>query len=233
MIRALGLSKEEAQEIIKAGGIMQSEVKPILQKLAIADKRYGPAIKEFEIIVPVDYDHSKQIDVFAKKTKKETTTYYFNDDITSKHFANASTKLVPGKTYKVKIFPILARVTSEDNMAFLAKQNAILAGDHGLTLVYEQKKEELPKDKYTVSFDKKESLWKDADGRRRVPVVYASSGGGFGSVLVASRMTGMAVIGSFASATLLFPNRLNLLVALFLKLSESLTLRPFALSTGS
>jgi len=178
-VDALGLTKDQVDEILKVGNLVQADLKVSLNKHSIADKRYGPAIKEFEIIVPLDYNHDTQVDVFAKKVKKEKTTYYFNNDLTSKHFANASTKLVPGKTYKVKIFPILKRVTSEDNMAFLAKQNAIFVGDHGLTLVCEQKKEELPKGKYTVSFDKKESLWKDTDGNHRVPNVYANSGGGF------------------------------------------------------
>jgi len=178
LVRTLGLSKEEAQEIIKAGGIMQSEVKPILQKLAIADKRYGIPV-EFELTVPTDYVHATQINTSANKARKEKTTYFYNDDLTSENFAKATNKLVPGKTYKVKIFPILATITSEDNMLFLAKQNAILVGGQGVTLVYDLAKDKLPKGKWTVSFDEKDKLWKDTDGGHRVPGVGADSGGDF------------------------------------------------------
>ncbi len=177
-LRALGLSKEEAQEIISSGGTLQIEIKPILKRLAISDKRFGPAIKEFELTVPADYNHDTQIDTSAKKAKKEKTTYYYNDDLNSKNFAKATNKLVPGKTYKVKIFPILATVTSEDCMTFLRKQNAVLAGGQGATLVYDRAKDQLPKGKWTVSFDEKEALWEDS-GDRRVPRVHANTDGDF------------------------------------------------------
>ena len=178
-VRALGFSKDEAQEIIENGNLLQSEVKPILQKLAIADKRFGPAIREFEITILPDYDHPTQIDSSIKKARKEKTTYFINSDFTSKNFANATNKLEPGKTYKVKLFPILSQVSSEDCINFLAKQNAILVGGQGVTLVYDVAKDQLPKGKWTVSFDEKKALWKDADGDHGVPFVGAYSGGDF------------------------------------------------------
>lgn len=143
------------------------------------DERFGPTIVEFELTVPTDYNHDTQIDISAKKARKEKTTYYYNDDLTSKNFANATNKLVPGKTYKVKIFPILQTVTSEDCMALLRKHKAILVGGQGATLVYDLAKDKLPKGKYTVSFDEKEALWKDAGGYRRVPLVSADTDGDF------------------------------------------------------
>jgi hypothetical protein len=129
--------------------------------------------------VPTDYDHNTCIDKFGKRVKKEKTTYYYNDAFTSKNFANATNKLEPGKTYKVKIFPILSTVTSDDCMNFLGKQEAILVGGQGETLVYDLHKDKLPKGKYTVSFDKKDALWTDSDGDHRVPLVDAYSGGDF------------------------------------------------------
>lgn len=170
-LRTLGFNKDEAQEIIKAGGKMQEQFKPILQKLAMLDQRFGPAVKEFEFTLPSDYKHDTQLDIFAKKTKKLKTTYYFNDALTSANFAKATNKLEPGKTYKVKIFPILATVTSEDCMNFLAKQNAILVGGQGVTLLQDNKADEFPVGKWTVSFDEKDALWEDSNGNRRVPFV--------------------------------------------------------------
>jgi hypothetical protein len=178
-LRTLGFNKDEAQEIIKAGGKMQEQFKPILQKLAMVDQRFGPAIKEFEFTVPADYKHESQLDTFAKKTKKLSTTYYFNDALTSSNFAKATNKLEPGKTYKVKIFPVLATVTSEDCMTFLGKQNAILVGGQGITLLQDQKADEFPVGKWTVSFDKKDALWTDSDGYHRVPGVRRRSDGGW------------------------------------------------------
>lgn len=178
-LRTLGFNKDEAQEIIKAGGKMQGEFKPILQKLAMVDQRFGPAVKEFEFTIPADYKHDSQLDTFAKKTKKLSTTYYFNDALTSTNFAKATNKLEPGKTYKVKIFPILSQVSSEDCMNFLAKQNAILVGGQGLTLLQENKADALPVGKWTVSFDQKDALWEDSDGDHRVPSVSADSDGDF------------------------------------------------------
>ncbi len=179
-VRALGFTKDEAQEIIKAGGTLQQQIKPILQKLAMVDQRFGPAVKDFEFTVPSDYKHDTQLDTFAKKTKKLKTTYYFNDALTSENFAKATNKLEPGKTYRVRIFPVLETVTSEDCMSFLAKQNAILVGGQGITLLQDQKADEFPVGKYTVSFDQKDALWQDSDGHHRVPSVYRYSDGGWG-----------------------------------------------------
>lgn len=149
------------------------------------DERFGPAIVEFELTVPVDYNHDTQIDTSGAKARKEKTTYCYNNALTSKNFAKATNKLLPGKTYKVKIIPILATatVTSEDCMTFSRKQNVILVGGQGATLVYDLAKDKLPKNKYIVSFDEKEAVWKDAEGDRRVPCLYAGADGDFGFYL--------------------------------------------------
>jgi hypothetical protein len=179
----LGFSKEEAQEILKKGDLIQEEMKAtliaLLKKYAIIDPRYGSSIAEFDVTVPMDYKHETYIDQESKQAKKLKTTYYYNDDLSSKNFASATTKLVPGKTYHVKIFPILTTITSEDNMNFLKRQRAILVGGQGLMLAQNQHKDKFPKGKWTVSFDQKDALWKDASGDHRVPYVYASSDGDF------------------------------------------------------
>lgn len=147
------------------------------RKLAMTDQCFGPAVKDFEFTVPADYQHDTQLDTFAKKTKKLKTTYYFNDALTSKNFAKATNKLEPGKTYRVRIFPVLETVTSEDCMTFLKKQGAILVGGQGVTLLQDQKADEFPVGKWTVSFDEKDALWEDAGGDHRVPCVDRHSDG--------------------------------------------------------
>lgn len=161
MLRALELTKEEAQEIIADGGTMQWETKLILKKLAIRDKRFGRAIKKFKITVPVDYNHDKQIDQSIAKAEEQNTVYFRLERFSSQNFARATNKLEPGKTYWVKIFPILSAVDGEDCLAFLRKQRAILTSGQGITLVCDLQKEQLPVGKYLVSCDKKEALPED------------------------------------------------------------------------
>lgn len=148
---ALGLSKEEAQEIIEKGNLVQTEMQQLiialLKKNAIIDQRFGAALTEFDLTVPMDYVHTTYINQAKKEVKKLKTTYYYNDDLNSKNFANATTTLVPGKTYKVKIYPILSTVSSVDCMNFLKRQRAILVGGQGVILVQSMHKEHFPEGK--------------------------------------------------------------------------------------
>ncbi|MFZ4500074.1 MAG: hypothetical protein ACOYMZ_01070 [Minisyncoccia bacterium] len=183
-LETFNFSKEEAQEIIEKGDLLQNGFKEFvigkLKKLAVIDQRFGPALVEFDLTVPMDYDDDKQIDQFGKKTKKLKTTYHYNDALKSSNYENATNKLEPGKTYLVKIFPVLETVSSEDCMNFLKKQRAILVGGQGLTLAQDLKADEFPVEKWTVSFDEKDTLWSDSVGDHRVPDVYRGSGGGWG-----------------------------------------------------
>jgi len=126
--------------------------------------------------VPTDYNHDTQVDVFGKKTRKLKSTYYYNDELTSKNFSKATNKLVPGKTYAIKMFPISETVQSKDCLAFLASNNATLVGAQGLTALQKDQPEIFPTGKYTVSFDEKDTLWKNAGGHR-VPDVHRDSDG--------------------------------------------------------
>lgn len=152
--------------------------KYMIKKIRARDTRFGPAVKDFEFTVPADYKHDTQLETFAKETKKLKTTCNFNGDLNSKNFAKATNKLEPGKKYRVRIFPILSStVTSEDCMTFLKKQEAILVGGQGITLLQGQKADEFPVGKWTVSFDEKDALWTDSGGNHRVPLVHRYSDG--------------------------------------------------------
>jgi len=131
-------------------------------------------LTEFKIAVPTDYDHGTQLSTLKKKD-----FYFFNDAITDRNFWNATQRLVPGKTYKAKLFSIKQTVTSDDCLGLYKAVGAILTGAQGLSLVYQLKKDVLPKGKWIVSFDKKKALWRDSDCYHRVPDVNARSFGGF------------------------------------------------------
>jgi len=135
-------------------------------------------LSSLQFTVPKDYNHPTQLASFAKENRKKF--YFYNDNITDRNFAKVTNKLVPGKTYEAKIFKITKRVTSEDCLAFLKKtQKAIFVGAQGISVVWQQAKEQFPKGKWTVSFDEKDAFWQDANGRRGVPRVGRNVGDGW------------------------------------------------------
>lgn len=131
------------------------------------------------ITVPAGYDHAKQLEMFREKNHRKF--YFYNDSITDENFPNPTRVLKPGDKLLVSVYRQIASgaTTSEERLAFLETQNAVYTGAQGASLVFEQKRNQLPKGKWYSSFDKLEQLWKDADGRHRVPFVIACSDGDF------------------------------------------------------
>lgn len=131
------------------------------------------------ITVPDDYVHEKRLMTFGKQNREKF--YYYNDETTDKNFPNPTRVLKPGDKLRVRAFKqvVGGTTTSEERMAFLATQKAIHTGAQGASLVFDQKRDQLPKGKWYASFDEKDRLWADADGNHRVPVVYCESDGGF------------------------------------------------------
>lgn len=131
------------------------------------------------ITVPDDYDHATQLGKFTKQNRKKF--YGINDNIIDANFPNPTRVLKPGQKLRVCAFKqvVGGTTTSEERMAFLATQKAIHTGAQGASLVFEQKRDQLPKGKWYASFDEKDRLWADADGRHGVPYVYCFSDGAF------------------------------------------------------
>lgn len=136
-------------------------------------------LSSFMLTVPNDYKHFTQLANIAKFVKDKSEKICFcNNNITDKNFAGVTQQLVPGKNYVVKIFAIKKNIiSSEDCLTFLDKQKAILVGAQGLFLTSQLMKNEFPVDKWVVSFDKKDKLWKDIDGNHGVPYAHQSSVG--------------------------------------------------------
>jgi hypothetical protein len=125
------------------------------------------------ITVPDDYLHDKRLTKFGKQNRKKF--YYYNDDITDKNFPNPTRVLKPGDKLRVRVFKQVvggATTSSEDRMAFLATQKAIHTGAQGASLVFDQKRDQLPKGKWYASFDRKNRLLADAGGNHGVPRLY-------------------------------------------------------------
>jgi len=132
------------------------------------------------MVVPADYVHGKQLARFNKEYGAEL--YDFNKAITDGNFPHPSRILKPGDRLHVYAYHQIVggTTTSDERMAYLAEQkHDVYTGAQGATLVYKQKKDELPKGKWYASFDKPENLYEDSDRNHRVPDVNAGSGGGF------------------------------------------------------
>lgn len=154
-----GMYIQKKGNIMSANGVMHDRFK---------------LVNTFEIVVPEGYDHYTRLDSFAKSHNKEFQ--YFNSEITDANFRWATTKLKPGWKFKVKVFEIKEIAKSEDCMAKLRSEKAIFVGAQGASLVWEQKKQELPDNRWFASFDEKDALWKDAHDYHRVPLVGRHSG---------------------------------------------------------
>ncbi|MBI2100271.1 MAG: hypothetical protein HYT48_02955 [Candidatus Vogelbacteria bacterium] len=130
--------------------------------------------------VPADFDHATYLAGFKKRNRKKF--YFYNEDITDENFPRPSRILKPGDKFRVKAFRQtgFGTTTSEERMAFIESQRgAVYTGAQGAGLVFEQKREQLPKGYWYASFDKKKALWEDAGGRHRVPQVGAYSDSDF------------------------------------------------------
>jgi hypothetical protein len=178
--REVVLGKDSMQRFLGNGDKFQEDIIASLSKRSVVDDRFG-LLKSFQLTVPKGYTHGTQLATFAEYAKdKSQKFYYYNEAITDENYAKVTHQLVPGKTCGVKIFGINKSVSSEEDcLVFLASQNAILVGAQGISLTRQLKKDEFPIGKWTVSFDKKEALWRDGFGNHRVPGIGRISDGGW------------------------------------------------------
>ena len=115
------------------------------------------------ITVPSKFDQAICLKNFRKKHLQGFSV--FDPTITDFRYRKVTTKLAPGQNFRVQAWKqIVSKTTSEERLEFLASINAALVGAQGLTLVFEQKRERLLRNKdywkyYYTSFDLKEALW--------------------------------------------------------------------------
>ena|SRR3989344_2868262 len=161
---------EKLQLIVEDGPIVVSDQ---------PTEKFGLLVDLGVIEVPADYDHATQLASFRKKNYKEF--YSYNDAITDQNFSNPSRILKPGDKLLVRAFKqIVPDVTaSEERMAFLETQGAVYTGAQGASILWDQRHDQLPKNKWYYSLDKKERLFKDAGDDHRVPSLGISFDGDF------------------------------------------------------
>ncbi len=131
------------------------------------------------ITVPECYVHGKRLDSFSKENHGKF--YRYNTDITDANFPNPSRVLKPGDKLHVRVFKqtISSATTIEERMAFLATQKAIYVGAQGASLVWEQKRDKLPKGYLYAFYDEKDRLWEQYHDYLKVSYMEASRDGSF------------------------------------------------------
>jgi len=145
--------------------------------------KFGLLVDLGIITVPADYDHITCLAAFKKRHQsgKKKSFYGYNDDSNDQNFPNPTRILKAGDKLLVSAFKQIVKgeTTSEERMKFLAEQGAIHVGAQGLTHVFDQKRDQLPKGYRYSSFDEKERLWPDGKRIHRVPDFDADSDGDF------------------------------------------------------
>ena len=175
-----GFDSELIQKIINSedNKLAEAMYAAIVEKKITAEptEKFGLLVDLGILTVPDNYVQGKQLGSMNRKD-----FIYFDSDITDKNFSNPTRVLKPGDKFHVLAYKqiVPGETTSEERMEFLAKQKAVLTGAQGASLVYQQKRNLLPKGFWYCSFDEKKRLWKDAGGGRRVPYVRAFSDGDF------------------------------------------------------
>ncbi len=162
-------------------GFVRSQDSEIILPKPAPPEKFGLLADLGITTVPDDYVHGTHLDSFKAQNEKKFRWGY-NENITDANFPNPSRVLKPGDKLRVRAFKQIVpdTTTSKERMMFLAKQERnIYTGAQGASLVWKQKRDQLPKGYWYASFDEKDRLWEDADGVHRVPGVRASSVGDF------------------------------------------------------
>ncbi len=135
------------------------------------------------ITIPEGCLHETRLDSFRAryKDKELRSSYLYSNDLTDANFPRTSRILKPGDKLWVRAFEqtTSGKTTATERMKFLDSQNAVYTGAQGVSHVWEQKRDQLPKGKYCVSYDKQENLWWDPNGDHRVPYVSTGPNDGF------------------------------------------------------
>lgn len=127
------------------------------------DKYFGSVIDDFIITVPKDFCHESCIYQFIVQNKDNLVLCSDSEGASpDRKFINTSKKIIPGKEYRVRLFPIIKDVPSgELCVSFLESKGADFLSVQGLLLLYNQMPSCFTLNIPLVSFDKKTSVWHD------------------------------------------------------------------------
>ena len=166
-------------KLVMDGKRNKEQVAEVLQKIIDESHKFSLVKDLGVIVVTKDYEHTTRLGSFKKENEKKF--YNYSNDITDKNFPRPTMILKPGDRLRAMIFEqnISMSTTYDEHMAFLKIQKAVFTGAQGASLVFEQKREDLPKNFRYCSFDEKTNLWKDRDDDCRLSYLRTWLGGGF------------------------------------------------------
>lgn len=137
-------------------------------------------LRSFRLTVPKDYDHETQLASFAANNVDE---FQFIHEVFAKEqeeikmqYTECSQKLTAGKSYTVKLLNVDPKLPFEDYLEFLNEQKALFVGAPGLSLVWQMRQEEFPKETWIFSLDREQKDW-DPDYYYGVPTIILSKKG--------------------------------------------------------
>ncbi len=124
----------------------------------------------FLLTVPTNYIYEIQLESFFRVNRQQFSSV--DEGLNDQNFARGTNHLETGKTYLVKLFGVTQRVSSEDCLGLYRTQHGIFTGAQGLTLVWQKAKSVLLSEhSVLVSYDEKDKLGIDSQGRPAVPFV--------------------------------------------------------------
>ena len=129
-------------------------------------------------IVTVPEKH--QLAAFRKEN--ERFFWHYNEAITDAHFSNPTRTLKPDDRFRVQVFRqvVSGATTSEERIDFCRRQEGnAFVGAQGISLVFGQRRDLLPRGLWYGSLDHRKHLWRDTSGCHGVPNLVVLSGGGF------------------------------------------------------
>jgi hypothetical protein len=126
------------------------------------------------VTVPSGYEHYRTLKSFREKYMDMFKN--FDDRITDANFQNPSCLLHPGDRLHVRVYRqvgLHATTTAKERMSFLEGEGAVYTGAQGAALVFEQKRDLLPKGYFFSSLDVRERLFNEEHEHVYMPVLSA------------------------------------------------------------
>jgi len=145
------------------------------------DGIFDESVANFNLTVPEDYVYEDYLNNFIKKYFNPFPSVLHNKYFITEDFSRCSQSLIPGKTYKGSVIPVIKKTNEITCLSFLMQNNCLLVGFPGLMLVRNIFPEKFPVASkihrgYVFSFDKESFLFTDESGQRRVPFFERGSG---------------------------------------------------------
>lgn len=171
----------QVNRLVMDGKRDADEVADALQQILETTPKRFTLLADLGIItIPAEYVHATQLATFKKKYREKF--YGYNDNTTDANFPNPTRILKAGDALHVRAWGHAKAgmtTSSDERMEFLRAQRSVFTGAQGASLVFEQKRQELPKGKWYASFDEPDRLWADSYGWHGVPEVRADRVGDF------------------------------------------------------